>query len=366
MPTTEEEFFSEKRPWSRMKDRILGSYLTPYLAKLAHLGRRILLVDAFAGPGVFADGSTGSPVMFCEVAEKQAPNQYRAIFVNSDAASHQALSTKLQPLIQQHRVATVCGSAGDMLRNLGATALTKDTLFLYLDPFGLKGCEFSKIEPILKRPQSVSTEVLINISVPTIDRLSTKNAIATGRATGQTSSLNALLTEVLGGEYWKDILWKGGGPEDVIAEYCARLRSYLPYVASCPVRESEQTAIKYFMILCSRHEDAIDLMNDIMRAAYQERMHEALTDGTLFAGTSWKVDRQVPELDRFIVQKLSPGERPSRKRLRIALIQDHFMVYSNSEWNKAIGRLCKKNGPLDFDDVRKTGRLNDESLIFLK
>ena len=303
--------------------------------------------------------------MFCEAAEKQAAEKYHAIFVNSDLESHQALEGRLRQLVDLKKVDTVHGNAGDMLATLASSGLGTDTLFLYIDPFGLKGCEFSKLEPLLRRPSSVSTEVLINISVPTIGRLSTKNAMAQGRTTGQTASLNALLSDVLGGDYWQDILWSGGSPEEVISEYCSRLRQYLSYVASCPVRESETAAVKYIMILCSRHHDALDLMNDIMLTAYKERMYEALTADTLFAGTDWKQDRQLPELDGLIVGRLADGQKQSRKTLRVGLIQGHFMKYFNSDYNKSVAALCKA-GRLDFVDVKKTGRLNDDSLIFLK
>jgi hypothetical protein len=61
-------FFDTKRAWSVRKDNLLKYYLTPYLPKVAKLGRSIRLVDAFAGPGKFRDGASGSPLILCEAA----------------------------------------------------------------------------------------------------------------------------------------------------------------------------------------------------------------------------------------------------------------------------------------------------------
>jgi len=87
----EKTFFQGKRPWSKIKDQVLGSYMPGYLAKVAMLGKPILLIDAFAGPGKFDDDSIGSPLILCNAAEKQAKNQYRAIFFNRDSAHHEQL-----------------------------------------------------------------------------------------------------------------------------------------------------------------------------------------------------------------------------------------------------------------------------------
>ena len=59
----EKDFFKGKKPWSEIKDAVIGSYLPPYLRKVAQLEKHIVLVDAFAGRGKYEDGSAGSPLM---------------------------------------------------------------------------------------------------------------------------------------------------------------------------------------------------------------------------------------------------------------------------------------------------------------
>ena len=68
MSTIEADFFRSKRSWSKIKDKVLSEYMPAYLGKVARLGREILLVDGRAGPGIFDDGSYGSPIIMCEAA----------------------------------------------------------------------------------------------------------------------------------------------------------------------------------------------------------------------------------------------------------------------------------------------------------
>jgi hypothetical protein len=46
-----DQFFESKRSWSRVKDRIVKDYVSMYLNTVHKLNRRIVLVDAFSGPG---------------------------------------------------------------------------------------------------------------------------------------------------------------------------------------------------------------------------------------------------------------------------------------------------------------------------
>lgn len=108
---TENEFFKAKRPWSRIKDQVIGSYLVPYLNKVSKLGQKIVIVDAFAGPGIFVDGDKGSPLIICDIAEKQVLGEYLGIFANRDKESHKKLEMALKKYIQRKKAITILGSA---------------------------------------------------------------------------------------------------------------------------------------------------------------------------------------------------------------------------------------------------------------
>ena len=165
MSIRENDFFLGKRPWSLLKDQVLKDYMTPYLAKVAKLSRPILLIDGFAGPGEFEDETLGSPLIMCGAAEQYAPRRYHAVFVNRNPTFHRQLSEALQRRGWLGAAEPVLGDATDMLRQLPAD-LGTHTTFIYLDPFGLRGCEFSLLEPLLQRDQRFSTEILLTLSAP--------------------------------------------------------------------------------------------------------------------------------------------------------------------------------------------------------
>jgi hypothetical protein len=57
--------------------------------------------------------------------------------------------------------------------------LSNQSVFLYLDPFGLAG-DFAAIEPFLKRPKQYSTEILVNLQAPVHHRLAARDALRSG------------------------------------------------------------------------------------------------------------------------------------------------------------------------------------------
>jgi len=366
--SSEDEFFQTKRVWSKkIKDRVLASYLVPYLSKVATLHQKIILVDAFAGPGHFEDGTKGSPLILCDAADQYVPDQYLGIFVNRKGDHHRKLEKALKARIDDGRAICIHGNARKLLQELGPLLQTQ-TVFVYLDPFGLAGCEFDTLKIFLMRSKAYSTEILINVSPKAIHRLAAQDAIQSGRITDQVKALNDRLTRVLGGDYWVAMLsdesrMPAERVANVVKEYQKRLAQYLPYVGSCPVQESEGTAIKYYMVFCSRHPDALLLMNDQMCAAYNQYMHEGWTEGTLFQHTDWRTHRDMTKLEEVIMERI--GKRSfGRKELNVHIVMDHFMRWTTVEYRDAVKRLHGQ-GRLDFDDVRGTKRLNDDSLLHL-
>jgi len=367
--STSSSFFKGKRPWSIIKDQVLGSYMTPYLSKVGKLNRRIILIDAFAGPGKFDDGTAGSPLIICQAAEKHAAGNYLAIFVNRETAHHEKLAYVLSSFIEKHTVIPILGTAADLLTRV-RQVLGDQTVFLYLDPFGLKGCEFATIEPFLRRQNEYSTEVVINLSVPIMHRLAARKAITGGGPVpARVRSFHQRLSRVLGGDYWQSILWDDSKtPEEktdeVMAKYRDRLTEFgLSYSGSCPVREKTGGRVKYYITFCSRHSHAMLLMNDVMCTAYQQRMHEAETAGTLFEGTSWKDSRGFAELPKLVVGMAAAMPGTSRSDLWIELVQRQFMRFLASEYKEVVKTLVAGE-KLRFEDVRGTGRLNDDSRLY--
>lgn len=366
--TTESEFFKAKRPWSKIKDEVLANYLHPYLKKVARLRKRIVLVDAFAGCGIFEDGSKGSPLVICEKAESSVPGQYLAIFVNREKQSHEALECNLRDYVEQRKAICIYGTASDLLEELRRVVST-ETLLIYLDPFGLKGCEFDLIKPYLARNKQFSTEIVLNMSMPTVHRLATFKAVSEGKETHKSRRLNEQLTQVLGGEWWKDIMWNERLAADekevqAIGEYKNLLKQYLPFVGSCPVRERTGRPVKYYIIFYSRHPDAVLLMNDIMCSAYFKKMHEEDFKGTLFEHLDWRSIKQAGSIEEAILDEIAHAPGATREELWLSIVQKHFMRWLRHEYRETVQSLADK-GVLYSPTPRKTSRLNESCKLYL-
>jgi three-Cys-motif partner protein len=364
----DEDFFAGKRPWSIIKDEVLGSYMSPYIAKVNSLGRPILLIDGYAGPGVFGDGKPGSPLLMCQAAERYAKGRYQAIFINKDEKYHKKLESVIQKANWSDSAQAILGDSNVLLRML-PTTLKDQTVFLYLDPFGLKGCEFTLLEPFLKRKSDYSTEILLTMNMPVVHRLATRHAVEEGRQDEQIiRSYHQILSNVFGGDYWKDIIWQQNASREaretqLIEAYRAKLAQYLPYTGSCPVRERTDSRIKYFIVFASRQRDAMLLLNDIMGKAYFTRMHEADFANGLWEDTDWREMRSVEGLDRVIMDIVTkyPGE--TRKSIWFHVVNEHFMRYLEPEYRAEIQRLVNEN-KLTSPTPRKTKRLNDNCELF--
>jgi len=365
---TEESFFKGKRPWSKIKDAVLKSYLPPYLKKVAKLRRPIILIDAFAGPGIFEDGSKGSPLIMCELGDRCVAGKYVAFFVNHNATHHKTLVRILGNRVNRTAF-PILGNNEHFLKKINQI-LRDQTVFLYLDPFGLKGCEFELIKPFLERDTVYSTEILINMSMPTLHRLATGRVKMMGRETLQTKVLNERLTKVLGGDYWKEIMWDSSlsasaenKETKVMEKYRELLKQYLPYTGSCPVREKMGKRVKYFITFCSRHSDAMLLMNDAMCQAYFRQMHEMEVESTLFANMDWKQMRSLSRLKEIIMEEVK--KNPGRTRIDVwkSIIQIQFMQFHSSEYKKTVKSLVEL-GNLRYENPKNTSRLNDDCLLF--
>ena len=93
----EDDFFKQKKPWSKYKDLIFDYYLKPYLAKVAHIGRPIAIIDCFAGPGIFGDGELGSPLIIAKHLSRlhRKGRQVMGMFIETDSGRFAQLESNL-------------------------------------------------------------------------------------------------------------------------------------------------------------------------------------------------------------------------------------------------------------------------------
>ena len=369
-----DDFFDEQKPWSRLKNRILGSYLPPYLAKVARLRKRIILLDAFAGPGAFLDGTAGSPLIICDAAERYAKGEYVAYFINNNLLHHNTLKA----ILGEKGLESAIPSYGDAISTISQliSNLRDETLFLYIDPYGLD-CEFDSLRPLLERDKKSSTEILINLHMPISHRLGSRNAVlGDDPVDSRVQSYHDKLTRVYGGDYWIQdlILNDHANAKDreraLVAHYREKLAStgYLTFTGTCPIREKTESATKYFMVFASRHPDSMLLFNDEMCKCYNSYMHDQDSQDTLFSNLTWQDWRNPNELTELILSYIDDSEGVSRRDLWLRIVQRHFMHFTSSEYRKALENL-RRDGRIDCftssndGPLVRTRRLNDNTII---
>jgi three-Cys-motif partner protein len=367
MADNDDDFFAGKRPWSRIKDQILENYMSPYIAKVNKRGQPIFLIDGYAGPGEFEDGRPGSPLIMCQEAERFARGNWSAIFINNERKYYNKLNQVIQREGWSKSVTTILGDTTKLLQQL-PIQIKSQSVFLYLDPFGPTGCDFALLQPFLKRDPTYSTEIFLTMNMPGMHRLATPKAVKAGRQNEEMiKGFHQQLTNVFGGDYWKDILWNDSDAEAkehaLIEAYLKRLASYLPYTRSCPVREKTSRRIKYFVVFASHHRDTLVLLNDIMIRAYFAEMHRADFVTGLWEDTDWRAMRSIDDLEDVIIDTVvkHPGEK--RKFLWFRIVDRHFMRYLESEYINTVQHLVENN-KLKCPTSRKTKRLNDECQLF--
>ena len=364
-----EDFFTGKRSWSTIKDAILGSYMSPYFANVKGLPHRILIIDAFAGPGKFEDGSPGSPLIICKAAEKYARGRYEALFVNKERDHHEQLTRILEKFGCQGARA-VLGDSRDVLRDMRERLSKPLTVFLYLDPFGVSEISFDLIRPFIDRRQDYSTEILVNLQMPIVHRLAAREAFRSNPNDSTVRSNHETLTSVLGGDYWKPIMLEGSleakeREKRVVEGYRSRLSStgYLRFTGACPVQQSRTSQTKYYTIFASRHIKSTLLFNEAMLKAFESHMSKQEFEGTLFADMDWREWRSTTGLRDIIIRYVAASPGKTRQELWEMIVLDHFLRFTKSEYINSINELVR-DGIIQSPTPRPTRKLNDRCVLY--
>lgn len=157
-----DDFFRAKRRWSQYKDLILEYYLEPYIPKVHKLRRPILIVDCFAGPGKFEDRKPGLPLIICAAIKKWRAKgvDVRGIFIENKQEHFRNLKYLLQ--VYSDFAQPRLGSFETRLPELAELA-SRNTVFLYIDPYTVKSLLFGPMQRVYQQIQYVgaSVEVLI-------------------------------------------------------------------------------------------------------------------------------------------------------------------------------------------------------------
>ncbi|QDV21104.1 hypothetical protein Pan153_57860 [Gimesia panareensis] len=374
-------FFDSKRPWSRYKDFLLKSYLEPYIPKVASLKRPILIVDCFAGMGRFKDGEEGSPLIIADAIQRWSEKLDVNITGEFIEANSEIFGSLQQSLEEFHDFCTPrLGTFDETLIDLEKQA-KRNTVFLYVDPYTVKGLRFERMKKVFDQisKSSSSVEVLMNFNIPIFMRW----ALAALKRLNEMPDSEELepeaddpnetverriLSEIAGGDYWisiasNDNLSFSEKIDEFLNAYVCKLRESFKYVCSYPVKEKYRHQVpKYVMLFATGHPDGILLMNDFMCKARREFVEQHFAVNHLFDTTPEEEIVEQSELRNEILNTLNQFSSPrNRKAVGLKILLNGFVTrVTLGEIKKEISAMIKDD--LVFSSTGKS-RINDTVLL---
>lgn len=363
-----EQFFKQKRPWSRQKDEILKNYLTSYIPKVAQgVGKPILIVDGFAGPGRFDDGSLGSPLIIAETIDafNDLPFGVKMLAIEERVTYFDRLRDELA----EHEFAR-CehGRFCDFLPSI-RDAATTHSVFLFVDPYALRGLDFAQMENVFKlvKATDTSVEVLLNFNASAFGRtaMQARKYAADQQDVAGESMSSELLDAVAGGDWWRELVDKHHDDFDAMVNaimdgFAKRLGKTFNFVAFHKVMESYKHRIpKYFLVFGSRSRAAAILMNDVMAKALRGFIDEqAPVEEMLFdvRPTEFAVD--PAEIDPILLE-LS-NDWITRGDLVWKAINRNYGRMTQSEFNRRVTGLLHG---LKLRSASGKKRINDDEKL---
>jgi three-Cys-motif partner protein len=275
-------FFESPQAAAKLKHELLASYLRPFVQKLGSTspGKRVVYLDAFAGPGAYDDDTPGSPALALQVAEQvSGVDDLVGFFVEADRANYQKLHALISVRRPDWRVlhGPIKNHLPTILREAGELPM-----FAFLDPFGL-GVSYEDLCTILgrspapdgRRPRA-ATEVLFNFSYSGLRR-------GAGQLTSESTDPTYLkaqatiigqMNDRLGGDWWQPI-WESGEAdrkEQILHAYIDMLRR-LPgawNVFAVPVTRRWQGKPVYYLLHLSQHRDGMWLFYQSLSGALEK------------------------------------------------------------------------------------------------
>ena len=162
-------------PHTFAKHEILQSYLKAWFPIISRYNNTINYIDGFAGPGIYAKGEIGSPIIALNVAlghTTELKGNINFIFIDEREDRIANLNEELNKLSRKSnfKILVRKGKFHDVVDDV--SNLEKDgkilaPTFVFIDPFGFSGIPATIIKKLLRIPK---VEVFINFSVDSINR----------------------------------------------------------------------------------------------------------------------------------------------------------------------------------------------------
>ncbi|AWM85544.1 three-Cys-motif partner protein TcmP [Microvirga sp. 17 mud 1-3] len=250
---------------TRAKHAILRRYLDAWMPILSLGGfPRIVFIDGFAGPGIYADGTEGSPIIALRAYLLQAatiPSQVDFHFIEKDEERAALLRQTIEELLAQagpHPKLTYQVHSGSSFNEAYLSIVRfncspRTPVFAFIDPFGWTGIPMSTIASIMRSTQS--SEVLINFMFEEINRFLAHP--------DQVENFD----DLFGGPEWRDIVKLSGRErrERIRDLYAAKLRDVAGarYVRYFEMR-NERSHTDYYLFFATKSLRGLQKMKEAM------------------------------------------------------------------------------------------------------
>ncbi|GLI95327.1 three-Cys-motif partner protein TcmP [Methylocystis echinoides] len=251
-------------PHTQAKHVILRKYVDQWLPILSH-GRfpKVVFIDGFAGPGVYEDGSDGSPIIALKAFLDHASPitaQVHFHFVEEKGQRADVLAREISKLLEARGKPSNLHYtiyAGETFveaypKIIAAKSSSSAPMLAFIDPFGWTGAPISIVEDILGRQ---SSEVLMNFMFEEINRFLAQPE--------QADNFDALF----GGPDWRRFIHTKGTERKVgIREYYAERLSTLAgarFVRFFEMRNSRDLT-DYFLFFATKSQKGLLAMKRAM------------------------------------------------------------------------------------------------------
>ncbi|MEU4626901.1 three-Cys-motif partner protein TcmP [Actinoplanes sp. NPDC023801] len=279
---TSSGLLDQQRTQSVFKHKLLEDYVLPFAEMTGSKveGRRVVVVDGFAGRGRYPDGQPGSAELMLRTAERASRAAIEPILVEKKPADFKQLAA----VAMEYRARGVRAETlpDDVLQHLPLIIERASgvPLFLFLDPCGAN-LPYDALAAVVsgpRRPLWPATEVLLNFSADLTRRAS--GALKAGLLDHDALPV---MDRTCGGPWWREVALaaqassSAGGFERaafaVVEEYARRLGvAGGMYPMTIPVRRRVHHQPVYHLVFLTRRSHGVWVFATALAQARQEWM----------------------------------------------------------------------------------------------
>jgi three-Cys-motif partner protein len=326
--SSNKNFFLSPQAAAVYKHKLIKSYVPAWIGKVGSTAanNRLVVYDAYSGPGRYEDDQPGSPELLVDTAEAMATlRSVHTVFSEKD----QDYCDRLEEMLTEKGIdeSTYEIRRGPVERHVDSVlAETADLpLFVFLDPYGLT-VSFERVVHVLKsrdkagwsRQLQPKTELLMNFSYEAVRRIA--GVIRSGRDYAAKEGQIRSLDEALGGNWWHEIAReeRDGWVEEILEGYAQRVGQVARYgYITATVADSLEAKPVYELILFTRHMDgfwemvrSMSMARKVWREWLAERREQATGGQAELRGLEFDDDESawVDEIASNVEELL--GDKP--------------------------------------------------------